>query len=234
MVGRRGVQYCSDIRKAAFKLRYDGFSLREIAEQLDISKSTASLWCRDVPIGAQGSDRLKLLQTVSDADLKLLNNRRLQHLRRKRLEWYKRGYHSNPTKTDALCVGLYMGDGTKRSASRRPSWSFANSNRAYIRLLLEWGVRAGQPSDAFKLFVMIPAASLRSDTEAIGFWGSVGVSSSNIWTSRISPVSSKHVTEHRTPYGTCTLRSIKNGVYLFVFFLGQQDYILGVPERDDI
>jgi len=52
-----------DLFLSAAKLRKSGYSLREISEQLQISKSTASLWMRGQIIGDSGKKRLMNLST---------------------------------------------------------------------------------------------------------------------------------------------------------------------------
>lgn len=48
------------LSKAVF-LRRNGYSIREISEKLDISKSTASVWVREVKILNSGINRLDRL-----------------------------------------------------------------------------------------------------------------------------------------------------------------------------
>ncbi|MDD5396544.1 MAG: helix-turn-helix domain containing protein [Candidatus Moranbacteria bacterium] len=47
-----------DLKNEAVKLRRKGFSFKEISEKLGISKSTASLWLRDVKLSKNAKERI--------------------------------------------------------------------------------------------------------------------------------------------------------------------------------
>lgn len=49
------------LKERAISLRKKGFSFREISEVLYISKSTASLWLKDVELSVKAKDRIKKL-----------------------------------------------------------------------------------------------------------------------------------------------------------------------------
>jgi len=46
------------LKEEAIKLRKKGFSYSEIKKEMDVSKSTLSLWCRDVAISEDQALRL--------------------------------------------------------------------------------------------------------------------------------------------------------------------------------
>jgi len=48
-----------EIKEKAFKLRVKGYSIKEIADKLDIAKSTVSLWVRDIKLNKKAQERLK-------------------------------------------------------------------------------------------------------------------------------------------------------------------------------
>jgi len=48
-----------EIKEKAFKLRVKGYSIKEIADKLNIAKSTVSLWVRDIKLNKKAQERLK-------------------------------------------------------------------------------------------------------------------------------------------------------------------------------
>lgn len=134
---------------------------------------------------------------------------------------------SSPSLSDALAVGLYMGDGSKRGTkTSRPSWAFINSNREYIRLEVQWAVRAGQAPEAFRAVVHAHPEDTIEDEEIISFWSEAGIPAQNIRVYRVRAISSKRRTKRRTPFGTCKVEPVQNGVYLFARYLGQSERIM--------
>jgi len=54
-----------EIKEKAFKLRVKGYSIKEIADKLDIAKSTVSLWVRDIKLNKKAQERLKKRRLLS-------------------------------------------------------------------------------------------------------------------------------------------------------------------------
>ena len=48
-----------EIKEKALKLRVKGYSIKEIADKLNIAKSTVSLWVRDIKLNKKAQERLK-------------------------------------------------------------------------------------------------------------------------------------------------------------------------------
>jgi orotate phosphoribosyltransferase-like protein len=48
----------NNLKTKALELRANGCSFREISERLEISKSTASLWARNVQLNISARDRM--------------------------------------------------------------------------------------------------------------------------------------------------------------------------------
>lgn len=51
--------YKTEIKEKAITLRQQGHSLKEIAQKLDIAKSTTSVWLRNIPLNSNAKIRLK-------------------------------------------------------------------------------------------------------------------------------------------------------------------------------
>lgn len=117
-------------RVEARKLRAAHFSLKTIAARLDIAKSTASLWLRDMPSAtalARGRQGNKDLGNQS-------HQRAVARLRRWRQEadqlWFS--YRTEPL--FMLGLGLYWGEGSKTTKSLR----ICNNDPKLIKIWLAW------------------------------------------------------------------------------------------------
>jgi len=211
------------VKQRARRLRRKGFSLNEISAKLHIAKSTASLWLRGVEISRQGQQRLHAREERGhEYGLRRAKSRVQRKYRAVRQEAYEAGKASRLTKLDALCVGLYWGEGNKYD--RR--WAFSNSDRKTVELMVNWAVRAGQRPDQFKAVVQVHPEDEITDGRVRRFWARAGIPRQNISVTRIRSKGSKRVVRNRTPYGTCSLRPIKNGARLFSYYEGQRDQTL--------
>ncbi len=101
---------------SARKLRRNGHSLREISEKLSISKSTASLWLKNISISKKGLRRLDMLSEQGRGKAKLiLRKRRVEHLRiiSDRCKALKEGKNYNKQDLKVFLALLYWGEGAK-------------------------------------------------------------------------------------------------------------------------
>lgn len=204
-------------------MRGKGFSLNEISQQLNIAKSTASLWLRDIEISRQGQQRLRTREEKGhEKGLRRAKSSEQRKYRKARVEAYEAGKNAQVSHADSLCVGLYWGEGNKYD--RR--WGFSNSDRKTVELMVRWAVRAGQEPDQFKAIVQIHPEDDITDEKVRRFWAKAGIPKGNITVTRIRSKGSKKVTRNRTPYGTCQVRPIKNGAWLYSYYEGQRDQIL--------
>lgn len=120
------------------KLRQDGFSLREISEALAISKSTASLWLREVEMTGSGKMRFDdLIKRANRKGVKILaakKSRYLQDLDRGCSVLQKKKKYSRDDLKIFLAL-LYWGEGAKTGKRL----AFINSDpgmvRTYLKLL---------------------------------------------------------------------------------------------------
>jgi hypothetical protein len=115
-------------RARARELRAQAWTMPEIAEHLGVSKSSVSLWTRDVPFdpGARRSSRTDRRPRGSDHPLRRRKLAEIARTTRKRRERTDR--HLTDRELLVAGVGLYAGDGSKtdgRCASRTatPPWS---------------------------------------------------------------------------------------------------------------
>ena len=127
------------LRIKARDMRKRGESVKKIAKDLEISKSTASLWVRDIILSVQQLENLKK-SSLDGAERGRLKNALLQKQKRiKLMEDYRKTGHriiGNLTERDLLIAGLalYWGEGYKKG--RR--FQICNSDISMIKFLLLW------------------------------------------------------------------------------------------------
>ncbi len=114
----------------AIKLRKKGWSIKEIAESLNISKGSASVWCSDTELTLKQKEKLhkKMVDAGHVGRVRGAEVNRQKKL--KRLSFYRNKAKKeliNFTKRDLamLGLGLYWGEGTK---SNKSSLAFVNSD----------------------------------------------------------------------------------------------------------
>lgn len=204
----------------AQELRRQGMSVREIASILGIARSTSSKWARGVVLGEDGAKRLAGRRRNISWDAR--TRAQQEKARNIRDDAYQSGLHSQPTVVDAMCVGLYWGEGNKSDSS----WGMSNSDINVLRMMVGWAIRAGQPAGAFAMRVHVHPNDIVTDQEVREHWSQAGVPIQNVRVYRIRTPTSNLRTKGKTPFGTCQLTTIKNGVRLFQYIQGQQNCIL--------
>lgn len=123
-------------RREAIKLRREGKSYSEIKQQIKVSKSSLSLWLRNIPL-----TKKQLLRIEAKREKTIEKYRETMRLkRRKKL----RGYYNNQFKKwiplserEIYIAGLflYSGEGDK---TKRSTVSLANTDPSVIRFTLLW------------------------------------------------------------------------------------------------
>lgn len=210
--------YSEQVWEQAVTLRCQGRSLKEISHELGIAKSTASLWLRNVEVPAEGRERLQGRIRVGQEALKHTARKFV----RRRQEAYERGLASAPTVADALCIGLYWGEGSKSDQT----WGFSNSEREMIAAMAQWCIRAGQAPGAFRAHVHVHPEDTVSDDAVRLYWSEAGIPIENIRVYRFRSQNSHQRHQGRIPYGTCQLYPIRAGATLFEHYRGQRDALL--------
>ncbi len=195
-------------------MRASGRSLNECSQTLGIAKGTASLWARDVAITEQGQQRL--LHRARQAHRKAVTNStnlKREKYRKLRQQAYDKGRGSKMSPQDALCVGLYWGEGSKSINH----WKFSNTDRDAVSRVLAWAVRAGHEG-GFSAVVNAYEDSPYSSEEIADFWKKAGIS--KVTVSRL-PSKSSAKKRGKHPFGCCHARSNGNGSWLFSYYEGQ-------------
>lgn len=138
-------------KKLAIKLREKGFSLNEIKQKLEISKSSASLWVRDIILTNRQQQRL------SERGIKkeIIEKRRKTRLERENarrqiiIDDAKKEINKlSATELKLIGIALYWAEGAK---TLRSGVQFANSDPRMVQLMMQF----------FKNYCEIPETKFR-------------------------------------------------------------------------
>ncbi|MBI1974891.1 MAG: helix-turn-helix domain-containing protein [Parcubacteria group bacterium] len=122
----------------AHALRRQGMSIRAIAEHLMVSKSTVSLWCRDLPLTARQHARL-LRNAARAGHVGRLRGAQVNHEKKEALMRFYihegRRRIGGITKRDVLIAGiaLYWAEGNKKG-----KFGLTNSDPYMIQFVSQW------------------------------------------------------------------------------------------------
>ncbi len=126
-------------KEKAIALRHKGLSYKDILGKLTVSKSSLSLWLKDLPLT---EDEKRYLKSRQDANISRGRIRAASSFRQNRLEREKvilseaREEFTKYTHNPLFHVGiaLYWAEGSKRTNS----FAFTNSDEDMICTMLEW------------------------------------------------------------------------------------------------
>lgn len=127
------------LRLKAIKLRSKGISVIEIAKELGVSKSTASLWGRDVILSVEQLEKLRH-RSIMGSELSRLKGALSQ--KHKRLEKIEKYINEGVAKLEILTdkeyliagLAIYWGEGGKKN--RRVE--FCNSDPKMVEFVIRW------------------------------------------------------------------------------------------------
>jgi hypothetical protein len=129
-----------DKKMQALKLRRKGTSIKTIAEKLDISKGTASVWCRDIVLTKKQEQKLKRGMIAAGHKGRMLGAEMNRRKKADAIAFYRESGTKeigNFEKRDFLMagLGLYWGEGSKTD---RGNLSFTNSDPDAIVFMYKW------------------------------------------------------------------------------------------------
>ncbi len=152
----------------AITMRKSGMSYSQIKSELGVSKSTLSLWLRDLPLS---NKQLRLLRDFNQIRIEKTRATKLQKKQTRRAEVVKRVKRDFEQKTDPLFHGgfyLYWGEGTK---SAEYTVALTSTDPGIIKTYIVWLKLLGvNPRECrVKLHLYSDQNSLQS----IKFWSEV-------------------------------------------------------------
>lgn len=123
-----------EAKKEATRLRKEnGLSYNKISKILNISKSTLSVWLRDIELTKEQKENLKISHRKCCIKVGRLNNEKFKKLRIKYQESGKEKAKENNPNHKSLCM-LYWAEGSKTKNSFR----FSNSDPYMIKIILKY------------------------------------------------------------------------------------------------
>ncbi len=189
-------------RQRAIELRKQGISYFHILKEISVSKSTLSLWLRDIELTPEQKEKLlRGRQIAGYAGAKARQRERIENtkniLAKSRKEFL-------PLAKDPLFLiglSLYWAEGAK---NREESIKFANSDESMIKLMMIW-FRKICKVDEKKFRLGLHIHSLLSNTEAREYWSRVTkIPLTQIHKTYIKPTSLGH-RKNALYNGTCTI-----------------------------
>jgi transcriptional regulator with XRE-family HTH domain len=120
-------------RQRARALRAEAWTLREIADELGVAKSSVSVWVRDVPFDPQSRRSARTHRRPRGSDHPL-RRRKLAQLEELRQDGLARIGTLAEREFLLAGLGLYAGDGAKGDMAVK----FANSNPELIAFFCRW------------------------------------------------------------------------------------------------
>lgn len=179
-----------DLRAKAVAMRKEGRSYREIRNVVGVSKSTLSLWLRDIPLTDE-QQRALALRSPQGASSRARAVRASAAQRRARIQSEARAQIAELSESELFVAGVvaYWAEGTKNKPwGRGQSVKFMNSDPELIRLFLAWLRLIGVSGD--RLIFRIHIHESADASEALAFWSGV-------------------VDAPTTQFGSCTLKRHK-------------------------
>ena len=211
-------------RIKARKLRQQGRSIRYISNNLNISKSSVSLWCQDIALTNTQIKRLEQNSRKGSIKGSCIAAKNKQLERQERVRHYNRiGLRQigQINQRDLLIIGaaLYWAEGTKKT--RRVV--FCNSDPDMIKLIIKWLTKCLNINhDRLKCYVGINQIHKSRIHKVQQYWSKV----TQIPLHRFSKTSFKKVKNQKiyldrsNHYGTLSLE-VKRGTNLNYQILGQ-------------
>lgn len=197
----------TELKDKARKLRQQGMSVKQIAKQLKVANSTASLWTRGITLTDEQKQKL-LTREITDEQAIAHSN----FFKNKRLATQQKG-KDLVKKGDPLYIAgcmLYWGEGSKSVNLCQ----MTNSELPMLKLFKEFLVKYFKITDDMISLSINAYTDLRSQTEINTYWlEGLGLPFSCLRAATWNqfPKSSKGKVR-KSEYGTCSLRVNKTEI----------------------
>lgn len=163
-------------RLEARKLRRKGHSIRSIAMRLGVSKSSASVWCKDLKLTPKQKERLLKNAIKAGHKGRMLGAEMNRRKKEERIAFHRNAGKktiNRLSKRDLLMAGiaLYWGEGNK---SEKSKLGFANSDPDAVRFMYGWFQKSmGVKKQEFMPRIFINKIHSARITKVIKFWSSL-------------------------------------------------------------
>ncbi len=215
----------SNIKIKAIALRKDGHSITEIAKQFSVSKSTVSLWCKNISLTEK---QIRKIAEMSQhhATFALLKAAEAQRKKRvadiARSSAEGRALVGSLSKRDIFMVGLglYWGEGYKKGSQEL---GFTNSDPAMVIFYIRWltFIYNIAPSQLI-LRVSINSFHSKRVAEVVSFWSKLtGIPHGQFTKTSLikTTLHKKYLPQESVHYGTLRIK-VRNGTSLRRQILG--------------
>jgi hypothetical protein len=156
-------------------LRKKGLSIKDIANELRVSKSSASLWCSDIRLTKKQTQKLHDKMLRGSYKGRMIGARmQKERKERKIAEYLKRARNDIPSLSNKELLiaglGLYWGEGAKSYSGVR----FHNSDPAAIQFTMEWFKKSLKiTDDRFLMYVSINEIHKERLNDVIKYWSKI-------------------------------------------------------------
>lgn len=198
-----------DKKQQAIELRKQGYSLLNISKLVGISKSSVSLWTRDIKLTKEQEESLKVRPSLKDGREKLSVKRRAE-----KEQWQHEGMLKAKELKPLHILGcaIYWGEGSKT----HNDCSLVNSDPNMLRCFINF-VYNELHIDCHDLKIHINCYDDMHTVEEIEqFWlKELNLSKTNLYKTTVNsrPSSSKEKAS-KLEYGTCSVRLTKGTKHL--------------------
>ncbi|GGT34033.1 hypothetical protein GCM10010207_37530 [Streptomyces atratus] len=223
-----------DLRQQARELRLRGMTYDQIQVQLGCSKSSISLWVRDLPKPARS--RAPVEQARLAGRLRWDHELAMRDVERQQTKADAKGEVGIMTNRELFVAGvvLYWAEGTKdKTYDRRETVTFVNSDPDVIHVYLAWLSLLGIEPERLRYRLMIHETA---DVEAAKqFWADlVGVDTSVFQKTTLKKHNPKTVRKNvGDTYRGCLVVRVSQGADLYRRIEGWWYGIVGAAKRAD-
>lgn len=217
--------------------RKDGASIRDLAHQFSIPKSTISYWCKDIVLSQRQIHNLqeKCRQAGSAKCIELGERQRKDRLKRiahRYKEAAQEISHISDRDLHMIGLGLYWGEGYKKGSY---VLGFTNSDPAIITVYLEWLYKIYHLTTSdITLRVSINQIHRSREMAVLTFWSThTKIPLSQFTkTSFIKSHSKKEYTNVHTHFGTLRVK-VKRSNTLFYHTMGSLFHISSLFDQKE-
>lgn len=159
----------------ARSLRKRGLSIKEIAKKLQVSKSSASIWCSDIELNKEQIEKLHDQMVKGGYSGRLKGVHVQKKRKQEKIKYYEekgRSEIEHLEKRELFIAGLalYWGEGGKKD----PRVRFYNSDCLIIKFIMKWFRETlAIPDDRFVLSVTINKSHKRRLLDVNEYWSEI-------------------------------------------------------------
>jgi len=174
-INTKGFMAKSRQKIKARQLRKQGRSIKEIAKLLNISKGSASIWCRDIELTKRQTEALYQNMLKGNYAGRIKGARMQKERKEKKIRYYiEKGLKeiSKLNKRELFIAGLalYWGEGSKKN----PATNFYNSDPLIIKFMIKWFKEIFHIEDnRFLMYVTINKAHRKRLIKVIKYWSEI-------------------------------------------------------------